>query len=76
MLSNQFISANKQTIFKDKLPLIFGSLDVPLHLFAAFARDEYRKPAPGMWKAYVEQFNDGIAIGERVRTSRSCKAQD
>ncbi|GJE97041.1 PNK3P-domain-containing protein [Phanerochaete sordida] len=36
--------------WKKKVPLIGAALpEVPFHLFAATARDGYRKPMPGMW---------------------------
>ncbi|BGP30961.1 DNA kinase/phosphatase Pnk1 [Rhodotorula toruloides] len=62
ILTNQALNEPRQNIFKAKLPLVCGKLDVPLHAFAAWGRDEYRKPAPGMWEAYVEQFNEGVAV--------------
>ncbi|PRQ72955.1 Polynucleotide kinase 3 phosphatase-domain containing protein [Rhodotorula toruloides] len=75
ILTNQALNESSKINFKAKLPLICSALDVPLHTFAAWGRDEYRKPAPGMWKAYVEHFNDGIAIGERAFRLRSSKSE-
>lgn len=66
-ISNQAGAPKQQQKFKDKVPLIGETLKVPFHLFAAFERDQFRKPAPGMWDLYVEDYNEGIAVGESPR---------
>ena len=70
-ISNQAGPPNQQKQFMDKIPLIGAKLDVPFHLFAAFGWDEFRKPAPGMWNVYVEDYNEGIAVG----ASRRCRSR-
>jgi len=51
MVTNQALRGNKAIAnWKQKIPLIGAALkDVPFFLFAATARDIYRKPNPGMW---------------------------
>lgn len=50
--------------FRRKIPFVCRRLNVPLHVFACFEFDEYRKPSAGMWEAFVERFNGGLEIGE------------
>jgi len=41
--------------------------DVPFWMFAATARDEYRKPMLGMWWELEKIFNaQGVKIGEET----------
>ncbi|KAI9569087.1 polynucleotide kinase 3 phosphatase-domain-containing protein [Boletus coccyginus] len=50
LISNQAIYAAALRDWKKKIPLIADALpDVPFHIFAACAKDGYRKPMPGMW---------------------------
>jgi bifunctional polynucleotide phosphatase/kinase len=62
-ISNQAGHPAQQKAFKDKLPLLCRHLKIPLHAFAAFDRDIYRKPCTGIWDSFVENFNGGIEIG-------------
>ncbi|KAL8286350.1 hypothetical protein RQP46_004367 [Phenoliferia psychrophenolica] len=62
LLSNQAGASAQQKKFLDKIPLIALSLKVPFHAFAAFQRDEYRKPSTAMWDSYVADFNDGVVV--------------
>ncbi|GAA5838084.1 hypothetical protein JCM5353_004491 [Sporobolomyces roseus] len=62
LFSNQAGKSGQQTNFKNKLPLVARHLNVPLQVFAAFDRDIHRKPATGMWDAFVANFNGGIEI--------------
>ncbi|GEM06659.1 polynucleotide 3'-phosphatase [Rhodotorula toruloides] len=48
--------------FRRKIPFVCRRLSVPLHVFACFEFDEYRKPAMGMWQAFVERFNGGLEV--------------
>ncbi|BGP30906.1 DNA kinase/phosphatase Pnk1 [Rhodotorula toruloides] len=48
--------------FRRKIPFVCRRLNVPLHVFACFEFDEYRKPSVGMWEAFVERFNGGLEI--------------
>ncbi|GAA6008634.1 hypothetical protein JCM10207_007186 [Rhodosporidiobolus poonsookiae] len=61
-ISNQAGNTKTQDKFKRKMPLMCRTLNVPLHVFAAFEYDHFRKSATGMWDAYVENFNEGIAV--------------
>lgn len=40
--------------FKEKANAVFNQLDLPIALYAATAKDQYRKPRPGMWNALLE----------------------
>lgn len=42
--------------FKEKAKAVFNQLDLPISLYAATAKDQYRKPRPGMWNALLEDF--------------------
>lgn len=42
--------------FKQKANAVFNQLDLPISLYAATARDQYRKPRPGMWNALLEDY--------------------
>jgi bifunctional polynucleotide phosphatase/kinase len=42
--------AEKLQRFKRKVGAVMAALDLPVRLYAATARDGYRKPAPGMWE--------------------------
>lgn len=64
-ISNQAGQPKNKANFQKKIPLIAKSLhggQVPFHCFAAFEFDEFRKPATGMWDAYVSKFSTGIDI--------------
>jgi bifunctional polynucleotide phosphatase/kinase len=67
--------------WKDKVKIIAGAvslpagtpfyflmplqLDVPFRLFAATAKDQFRKPMPGMWEGLEAMFAaGGVTIGE------------
>lgn len=45
------------TDFKTRLTAILSQLDVPISVYAATARDQYRKPRPGMWKEMLEHYD-------------------
>ncbi|KAG9318286.1 polynucleotide kinase 3 phosphatase-domain-containing protein [Chiua virens] len=50
LVSNQALHATALEEWKKKIPLIGNALpDVPFRLFAACAKDGYRKPMPGVW---------------------------
>ncbi|KAH7889885.1 polynucleotide kinase 3 phosphatase-domain-containing protein [Phlebopus sp. FC_14] len=50
IVSNQALKAAALEDWKKKIPLIAGALpSVPFRLFAACAKDGYRKPMPGIW---------------------------
>lgn len=64
-ISNQAGSPKSQSNFQRKLPLIAQNLGggaVPFHCFAALDYDEYRKPATGMWDAFVANYNGGVEV--------------
>jgi bifunctional polynucleotide phosphatase/kinase len=43
-------AAEKLQRFKRKVGAVLAALDLPVRLYAATAKDRYRKPAPGMWE--------------------------
>lgn len=40
--------------FKRKVASVFNQLNLPISLYAATARDQYRKPRTGMWTEMLE----------------------
>ena len=40
--------------FKAKAESVFNNLDIPIVIYAATTRDQYRKPRTGMWKELIE----------------------
>ncbi|KWU44086.1 PNK3P-domain-containing protein [Rhodotorula sp. JG-1b] len=80
LISNQASSNPKlPTDFRKKVPYICRKIGVPLHVYACWDFDEYRKPAPGMWHAvqklvaaagneidYDSSFYVGDAAGRRT----------
>ncbi|KIO13120.1 hypothetical protein M404DRAFT_560335 [Pisolithus tinctorius Marx 270] len=63
-ISNQALKSNQLTEWKKKIPLIAAALpDVPFRIFAACAKDGYRKPMPGMWYELERIFKEqGVEI--------------
>lgn len=55
--------------FKEKANAVFKQLDLPISLYAATAKDQYRKPRPGMWVVLLEDFaltSDAVDHDETV----------
>lgn len=50
--------------FKDRLGVVMAQIDVPCSVYAATARDGYRKPRPGMWGEVCEfyELDDGVGF--------------
>ncbi|KAI1424794.1 DNA kinase/phosphatase Pnk1 [Xylaria sp. FL1777] len=46
----------KVTNFKQKCAAILAQLNIPTAIYAATARDEYRKPSTGMWKELCDDY--------------------
>lgn len=42
---------------------LIKKLNVPCEIYAATARDKYRKPMIGIWKYITEHGNDGVITG-------------
>lgn len=42
------------TDFKTKVNAVLTQLDLPISLYAATARDQFRKPRTGMWKELLK----------------------
>jgi len=45
---------------KQRMDAVVAKLGVPVQIFMALQKDEYRKPETGMWQYMVEHCNDGI----------------
>lgn len=43
--------------FKGRLNTVMSQLDFPVSVYAATARDQYRKPRPGMWHEVLEHYD-------------------
>ncbi|MCJ1395936.1 hypothetical protein MMC18_008822 [Xylographa bjoerkii] len=58
------------TQFKAKVSYVFENIDFPISIYAATARDEYRKPRVGMWKELLEDLDldegDGPDLGSSI----------
>ncbi|KAG5735527.1 Bifunctional polynucleotide phosphatase/kinase [Termitomyces sp. T112] len=69
IISNQALKPQALKMWKAKIPLIAAALpNVPFRLFAATAKDGFRKPMPGMWTELVRIFReDGFEI-DRVQS--------
>ncbi|GAA5976293.1 hypothetical protein JCM10908_005444 [Rhodotorula pacifica] len=64
LISNQASSNPKlASDFRQKIPYICRKIGVPLHVYACWDFDEYRKPAPGMWRAFEQLV---IATGQEI----------
>ncbi|KAK4145074.1 polynucleotide kinase 3 phosphatase-domain-containing protein [Dichotomopilus funicola] len=48
---------NRVPEFKQKCGAILGQLDLPITLYAATAKDIYRKPRPGMWAEMKDDYD-------------------
>lgn len=64
LISNQNIKSAALTDWKKKIPLIAAAVpDLPFRIFAATAKDGYRKPMPGMWFELERIFaEEGVTI--------------
>ncbi|KAG6878764.1 hypothetical protein C0993_008063 [Termitomyces sp. T159_Od127] len=64
IVSNQALKPQALKAWKAKIPLIAAALpDVPFVLFAATAKDGYRKPMLGMWNELVRMYREaGVEI--------------
>ncbi|KAJ3742004.1 polynucleotide kinase 3 phosphatase-domain-containing protein [Lentinula detonsa] len=64
IISNQAIKGASLITWKEKIGLIAAALpSVPFRILAAIAKDEYRKPMPGMWTELTKKFKDeGVEI--------------
>lgn len=47
----------KLASFKAKVSAVLNQLDIPISIYAATAKDIYRKPRTGMWKELFEDYN-------------------
>lgn len=44
-------------MFKEKLVAVMNQLDIPLSVYAATTDPEYRKPRPGMWREFQDDYD-------------------
>jgi bifunctional polynucleotide phosphatase/kinase len=47
----------KLASFKTKVSMVLNQLDIPTSIYAATAKDIYRKPRTGMWKELLEDYD-------------------
>lgn len=47
----------KLASFKTKVSTVLNQLDIPTSIYAATAKDIYRKPRTGMWKELLEDYD-------------------
>ncbi|KAG7086722.1 hypothetical protein E1B28_002656 [Marasmius oreades] len=66
IVSNQALKSAALKTWRDKIPSIAASLStIPFRLFAATAKDYYRKPMIGIWMELKRIFNeDGVEIDQ------------
>lgn len=62
IISNQNIKDKKLETWKRKIKRLAPGLGVPFHIFAALEKDQFRKPAPGMWDELTANWNDNIEV--------------
>lgn len=43
--------------FKGKVSAVLNQLDLPISVYAATERDQYRKPRVGMWQELLEDYD-------------------
>ncbi|MCJ1434921.1 hypothetical protein MMC27_004291 [Xylographa pallens] len=55
--------------FKAKVSYVFEHFDFPISIYAATARDQYRKPRIGMWKELLEDHDLDESDGPDLRSS-------
>ena len=55
--------------FKAKVAAVFTQLDIPISIYAATTRDQYRKPRVGMWKELLEDHDLDIGDGPDLTAS-------
>lgn len=55
--------------FKAKVSLVFAQLDFPIAIYAATARDQYRKPRTGMWHELIEDLDLDVEDGPNLAGS-------
>lgn len=55
--------------FKAKVSLVLAELDFPIALYAATARDQFRKPRTGMWHELLEDLDLDVGDGPDLAAS-------
>jgi len=55
--------------FKDKVTSVFNQLRLPISVYAASARDQYRKPRTGMWSEMLKDYDVEVAGGLNLEGS-------
>ena len=52
----------KVSEWRQKVESFLGKVGVPIQIFCASGGGQYRKPAPGMWDFFVQNYNDGVEV--------------
>jgi bifunctional polynucleotide phosphatase/kinase len=48
------IKGDRLTQFKQKAAAVFNNLNLPIRIYAATEKDQFRKPASGMWEEFLK----------------------
>ncbi|ORY90811.1 polynucleotide kinase 3 phosphatase-domain-containing protein [Leucosporidium creatinivorum] len=62
ILTNQNYKGIRLEWFKQKLPDIAETFQIPFRVLAATEKDMYRKPEGGMWQRFVKEWNGGVEV--------------
>lgn len=60
--------------FKTKVGYVFDQLDIPISVYAATEKDQYRKPRTGIWKEIVEDYD--LDVGQALQLTESIYVGD
>lgn len=52
---------SKVESFKTKVSAVFNQLDIPISIYAATEKDNYRKPRTGIWTELLDDYDIGSA---------------
>lgn len=55
--------------FKTRVSSVFKQLDLPISIYAATAKDEFRKPRVGMWKEMLDDYDLDVNDGPDLTAS-------
>ncbi|GAV09603.1 hypothetical protein RvY_19109 [Ramazzottius varieornatus] len=52
----------KVSEWRQKVDSFLAKVGIPIQIFCASGGGQYRKPAPGMWDFFVQNYNEGVAV--------------
>ena len=59
--------AKRVSEFKSKVSAVLSQLEFPISVYAATAKDHFRKPRVGMWKEMLEDYDLDVGDGPDLR---------